>query len=203
MLTVFLTGEFPGNLSIENEKSYYEITNMIIPDVGLRKLVKEGYIPMGLNIGPSSVDLTLSDSFSWPEPDREQIVLGEVVPHKQVQTDRFVLEPNNFVLASTSETIRIPSNMAAYVEGRSSIGRLGLQIQNAGFIDAGFHGQITLELENQSSFQIVLHQGIRICQIVFVQMSGSAEKPYCGKYFGQAGATPSRLEIDPEFRKTS
>ncbi len=172
---------------------------MIIPDVGLKKLVEKGYIPEGLNIGPSSVDLTLSDSFSWPAPEKEEIVLGEPVPHRQVQTSRFVLKPNHFVLASTAESIRVPPHMAAYVEGRSSIGRLGLQVQNAGFIDAGFHGQITLELENQSSFPIVLQPGVRICQIVFVQMSEEAEQPYSGKYNGQSGATPSRLEIDPEF----
>ena len=89
--------------------------------------------------------------------------------------------------------------MAAYVEGRSSIGRLRLQVQNAGFIDAGFQGQITLELENQSGFPIVLKKGVRICQIVFVQMSQSAEKPYYGKYSAQSGATASLLEVDPEF----
>ncbi len=172
---------------------------MIIPDIGIKKLVKEGYLPAGLTIGPSSVDLTLSDSFSWPEPDKDKIILGESVPHKQVRTDEFVLEPNHFVLASTAESIRVPHDMAAYVEGRSSIGRLGLQVQNAGFIDAGFHGQITLELENQSGFSIVLKKGVRICQIVFVQMSQPAEQPYCGKYGGQSGATPSRLEVDPEF----
>ena len=172
---------------------------MIIPDIGIKKLVKEGYLPAGLTIGPSSVDLTLSDSFSWPEPDKDKIILGESVPHKQVRTDEFVLEPNHFVLASTAESIRVPHDMAAYVEGRSSIGRLGLQVQNAGFIDAGFHGQITLELENQSGFAIVLKKGVRICQIVFVQMSQPAEQPYSGKYSGQSGATPSRLEVDPEF----
>ena len=86
-----------------------------------------------------------------------------------MQRDEFVLEPNHFVLASTAESIRVPHDMAAYVEGRSSIGRLGLQVQNAGLIDAGFHGQITLELENQTGFPIVLKKGVRICQIVFVQ----------------------------------
>jgi dCTP deaminase len=172
---------------------------VIIPDIGIKKLVKEGYLPAGLTIGPSSVDLTLSDSFSWPEPDKDKIILGESVPHKQVRTDEFVLEPNHFVLASTAESIRVPHDMAAYVEGRSSIGRLGLQVQNAGFIDAGFHGHITLELENQSGFSIVLKKGVRICQIVFVQMSQPAEQPYSGKYSGQSGATPSRLEVDPEF----
>ena len=116
-----------------------------------------------------------------------------------MQTDEFVLKANHFVLASTAESIHVPHDMAAYEEGRSNIGRLGLQVQNAGFIDAGFHGQITLELENQSGFPIVLKKGVRICQIVFVQMSQSAEKPYSGKYGGQSGATASLLEVDPEF----
>ena len=129
---------------------------MIIPDIGIKKLVEDGFLPPGLTIGPSSVDLTLSDSFSWPEPDKDKIILGESVPYEQVQKDEFVLEPNHFVLASTAKSIRVPHDMAAYVEGRSSIGRLGLQVQNVGFIDAGFHGQITLELENQSGFPIVL-----------------------------------------------
>ncbi len=173
---------------------------MIIPDVGLKQLVENGYLPEGLLIGPSSVDLTLSNSFSWPDPQSEEIVLGETVPHQSVESDRFVLEPHHFVLASTAEVIQVPEHMAAYVEGRSSIGRLGLQVQNAGFIDAGFKGQITLELANQSPFPIVLKPGTRICQIVFVQMAEAAEKPYSGKYGGQMGATPSRLEKDPEFR---
>ena len=81
---------------------------------------------------------------------------NELLSEMDVQKDEFVLEPNHFVLASTAEYIRVPHDMAAYVEGRSSIGRLGLQVQNAGFIDAGFNGQITLELENQSGFPVVL-----------------------------------------------
>ena len=88
--------------------------------------------------------------------------------------------------------------MAAYVEGRSSIGRLGLQIQNAGFIDAGFYGKITLELENQSPHTIILKPGIRICQIIFVQMTTEANNPYSGKYLGQDAATPSKLHQDSE-----
>ena len=127
---------------------------MIFPDIGIKKLVKDGFLSPGLTIGPSSMDLTLSDSFSWPEPDKDKIILGESVPHKQVQKDEFVLETNHFVLASTAESIRVPHEMAGYVEGRSSIGRLGLQVQNAGFIDAGFHGQITLELEINADFQL-------------------------------------------------
>ena len=172
---------------------------MIIPDIGIKKLAEDGFLPPCLTIGPSSVDLTLSDSFSWPEPEKDKIILNESVPHKQVQKDEFVLEPNHFVLASTAQFIRVPHDMTAYVEGRSSIGRLGLQVQNAGFIGAGFHVQKTLELENQPGFPIVLKKGVRICQIVFVQMSRSAEQSYNGKYCGQSGAIPSRLGVDPEF----
>ena len=121
---------------------------MIIPDIGITKLVEEGFLPAGLIIGPSSLALTLSDSFSWPEPDTDKITLGKEVPHKQVQTDKFVLKANHFVLANTAETIHVPHDMVAYVGGRSNIERLGLQVQNADFIDTEFHGQITLELEN-------------------------------------------------------
>ena len=174
---------------------------MIVSDLGIKKLIKKGYLPKGLKIGPSSIDLTLANSFSWPDPENKKIILGEPVKHKIIKTNQFILKPNDFVLASTNEIIRVPDYMAAYVEGRSSIGRLGLQVQNAGFIDAGFHGQITLELDNQSAFPIILNKGVRICQIVFLKMENNAEKPYAGKYKGQSGATPSKLESDPEFIK--
>ena len=169
---------------------------MVLSDVELKKLIEDGYLPTGLHVGPSSVDLTLSDSFCWPDPKENRIVLGEPVHYQQAQSDTFTLAANRFVLASTAEIIRVPDDMAAYVEGRSSIGRLGLQIQNASFIDGGFYGKITLELENQSCFPIELRAGIRICQIVFFKMTTAAENPYRGKYNGQDGATPSRLEED-------
>ena len=105
--------------------------------------MEDGFLPPCLTIGPSSVDLTLSDSFSWPEQEIDKIILGESVPYKQVQKDEFVLEPNHFVSSSTAESIRVPNYMVDYVEGRSSIGRSGLLIQNACFIDAGFHRQMT------------------------------------------------------------
>ena len=85
-----------------------------MPDIGIKQLVEDGFLSPGLIIGPSSVDLTLSDSFSWPEQEIDKIILGESVPHKQVQKDEFVLEPNHFVSSSTAESIRIPYDMAAY-----------------------------------------------------------------------------------------
>ena len=68
---------------------------MIIPDIGIKKLVEDGFLTPSLTIGPSSMDLTLSNSFSWLEPEKDKIVLGESFPHKQVQKDEFILEPNH------------------------------------------------------------------------------------------------------------
>ena len=106
------------------------------------------------------------------------------------------MNPNEFILASTNEYIKVPEDMAAYVEGRSSIGRLGLQVQNAGFIDPGFEGQITLELKNQSGMEIVLYEGLRICQLIYVRLTSKVETPYQGKYNKQKDATGSRIIQD-------
>jgi len=99
------------------------------------------------------------------------------------------------------EYVRLPNNLTAFVEGRSSIGRIGLFIQNAGWVDPGFEGRITLELYNASSLPIMLQAGRRICQLVFCSMDREAEKPYAGKYQGQKKAVGSRvyLDQDPEL----
>ena len=96
------------------------------------------------------------------------------------------------------EYFRLPDHMTAFVEGRSSIGRLGLFIQNAGWVDPGFEGEITLELFNASRCAIELCAGRRIGQLVFAQLDKNAENPYRGKYQGQRGATGSRVFLDTE-----
>ena len=88
---------------------------MIVPDTHLRQMVTQGYLPEGVKIGPSSVDLTLGNSFSWLAPSRRKIVLGEPVEYASEVAESYELLPNHFVLATTRESIRIPNNMAAYV----------------------------------------------------------------------------------------
>jgi len=171
---------------------------MIYSDISLRTLQEQGYLPKQVYIGPSSVDLTLSNSFCVMDSPNEEYVLDaldEQSFHYWVE-DTIVLAPMEFVLASTNEEIGVPVDCAAYVEGRSSVGRMGVQVQNAGFIDAGFRGQITLELQNQSKFPIRLSSGMRICQLVYVQMTSPSSSPYNGKYQFQKGATESRLYQD-------
>jgi dCTP deaminase len=108
------------------------------------------------------------------------------------------LQPGDFWLASTVETVRMPTDLAAMVNGKSSLGRKGLVIhQTAGFIDPGFKGQVTLELSNVSHKPIRLTTWMPICQLVFMQMDGPADRPYGSDglgshYMGQRGPTPSR-----------
>jgi len=104
-----------------------------------------------------------------------------------------VIPPHSFLLATTREYIRLPNDLTAFVEGRSSIGRIGLFIQNAGWVDPGFEGTITLELYNANRLPIRLQEGRRICQLVFARMDQVAHRPYQGKYQFQQRATGSRI----------
>jgi len=101
------------------------------------------------------------------------------------------------VLAHTVERVKIPTNLVAVVDGRSSLGRLGIMVHvTAGYIDPGFEGQITLELLNVGTLGVELFAGDRVCQIRFHRMSAPARKPYAGKYQGDSGAVASRIEKD-------
>ncbi len=110
-----------------------------------------------------------------------------------------MLLPGQFVLATTMEYIGLPDNLTAFVEGRSSLGRMGLFIQNAGWVDPGFQGEITLELFNANRCAIELKAGRRVGQLVFAELDQTAQNPYRGKYQGQKGATGSRVFLDAEI----
>jgi dCTP deaminase len=113
-----------------------------------------------------------------------------------------VLHPGEFVLGATAERIRIGNDLVGRLEGKSSLGRLGLLIHStAGFIDPGFEGTVTLELSNVATLPIKIYPGMRIGQISFLQMTTEAERPYgsgelASKYQGQMGPTPSRYRLD-------
>jgi len=103
-------------------------------------------------------------------------------------------------LATTLEYIELPEDLTAFVEGRSSLGRLGLFIENAGWVDAGFKGQLTLELFNANSYSIRLYPEMRICQLVFAMVDQKPLRPYSGKYQGQRGVVPSKIYLDYKGR---
>ena len=153
---------------------------------------------------PSSVDLHLDRDFrvfhnhryARIDPREEQPDLTEMT---SIEGDEpFILHPGEFVLGQTLEWVELPDDLVARLEGKSSLGRLGLLIHStAGFIDAGFDGHITLELANVASLPITLYPGMKIGQVSFMQMTSPAENPYGSgakgsKYQGQRGPTPSR-----------
>lgn len=153
-------------------------------------------------IQPASVDIRLGNTFSIVEDLPSGIInLEDEIPYKTIVTDTYILLPNQFVLATTMEYFHLPNDLTAFVEGRSSLGRMGLFIQNAGWVDPGFHGEITLELYNANRCAIELKAGRRIGQLVFAKMDSPAIHPYQGKYQGQKGATGSRVYLDMEKQK--
>ena len=151
-------------------------------------------------IQPASVDIRLGATFSIVEDSSNGIMtLQNEIRYKVIQTDKYLLLPGQFILATTLEYFALPDNITAFVEGRSSLGRMGLFIQNAGWVDPGFKGEITLELFNANRCAIELQSGRRVGQLVFAQMDDTALHPYRGKYQGQRGATGSKVFMDKEI----
>lgn len=145
------------------------------------------------SIQPASVDCRLGDHFLVLEENLMDIItLDSEIKYRDVSAPEITIPPHSFLLATTQEYIEVPDNLTAFVEGRSSIGRIGLFIQNAGWVDPGFKGRITLELYNASALPIKLQAGKRMCQLVFCKMDGKADKPYQGKYQGQEKTIGSR-----------
>ena len=161
------------------------------------------YVPE--HVQPASVDISVANEFrvfgghSVPivDPREDQASMTELVT---LENDgRFVLHPNEFALGATVERIRLADDIVGRLEGKSSLGRLGLLIHStAGFIDPGFEGHLTLELANVAKLPIAIYPGMLIGQISFVELSSPAQRPYGSagtgsKYQGQRGPTPSRF----------
>lgn len=176
---------------------------MILSDRTIRQMLNDKTLTITPlteeQIQPASVDVRLGNTFSIVEDSPSGVItLGSEIRYKTIETDTYVLLPGQFVLATTMEYFELPDDLTAFVEGRSSLGRMGLFIQNAGWVDPGFKGEITLELFNANRCAIELKSGRRVGQLVFAKMDAPAEKPYDGKYQGQRGATGSRVFLDTD-----
>jgi dCTP deaminase len=189
---------------------------VILSDVSIRKAVADGRIiiePLDdSSIQPSSVDLHVdryfrvfrNDTTPYIDPKEPQENLTELV--EVVDDGAFILHPGEFVLGSTLERVALPDDLVARLEGKSSLGRLGLLIHStAGFVDAGWDGHLTLELSNVANLPIAIYPGMKIGQISFLEMTTPASAPYGSasmgsKYQGQRGPTPSRYYLNFEPR---
>jgi dCTP deaminase len=185
----------------------HRIGAVVLSDVTIRRLIDEGRIEIdpydpGL-LQPSSVDVRVDRYFRvfrnsrYPFIDvkQEQEGLTELV---EVGDEAFILHPGEFVLGSTLERIKLPDDLVGRLDGKSSLGRLGLLIHStAGFIDPGWDGHVTLELSNVANLPITIYPEMKVGQLSFVRLSEPAETPYGSgslgsKYQGQKGPTPSR-----------
>jgi dCTP deaminase len=182
---------------------------MILSDGDIRGQIAAGRIEIDpfddTCVQPSSVDLHVDDRFRvfantrYPYIDvrREMPDLTELV--EVDEGDPFILHPGEFVLGATAERVRLPDDLVARLEGKSSLGRLGLLIHStAGYVDPGWDGYLTLELSNVANLPITIYPGMRIGQISFFGLSTPAETPYGvpgrrSKYQGQRGPTASRF----------
>ncbi|MCZ7544830.1 MAG: dCTP deaminase [Anaerolineae bacterium] len=193
---------------------------MIFSDRDIRRLLAEGAIrldpppDLDLQLGSCSLDLRLGKEFGVFEHNRFPYV--DIADPRQPQHitkevcvengESFVLHPGTFVLAVTVERLELADDIVARLEGRSSLGRLGIVVHaTASIIDPGWRGRVVLELANHGQMPVALYPGMRICALTFEPVSTPVDLPYWrktqAKYAEQTGPTPSRISDDPEVHK--
>jgi len=185
---------------------------MVLSDRSIKREIEAGRLVIDpydeSMVQPSSIDVRVDRSFRvfhnsrYPYIDVRQ-PLEELTELVEVSGDEpFVLHPGEFVLGQTLERVSIPPDIVSRLEGKSSLGRLGLVIHStAGFVDPGFEGNLTLELSNLATLPITIYHGMPIGQMSFMRMDEEVERPYGGgetgsKYQGQAEPTPSRFHLN-------
>lgn len=188
---------------------------MVLSDRDIKKSLSSGHIvikpkpKLNDQLGSCSLDLRLGDTFrvfdhsKFPYVDPYKKGVGEKITKeiKVTKKEPFIIQPGDFVLATTIEYVEIPDDLTGRLEGRSSIGRLGIVIHStAAHIECGFRGNITLEIANMGKMPVALYPEMRICSVSFEQLSSPAEIPYykkkSAKYVGQKGPDESMIYKD-------
>lgn len=205
-----------------------DIGRPVLSDRTIMKYNKKGLLVMGnisnTQLQPNSVDLTLANTWKKPTTNFVNVCDGEMdrvidpskeIPYEEGEFEectnrpnekcrgQYILAPGEFVLMASREVLNIPNGILSFVQGRSSIARIGIQTEQAGLIDAGFRGTITFEVKNETDESIILYEGMRVAQVYFFK-SQHALYPYGSrghnsKYNMQIKATGSRIHVDPEL----
>ena len=191
----------------------------ILSDKTIKEYLEEGKIVIDplkdeQQIQPSSVDMRLGDEFKvfkvirkpYIDPKDEEDIAEYMESSTVPEGEAFIIHPNEFALSTTQEYVKVPDDLVARVEGRSSMGRLGVTMHvTAGYVDPGFEGRITLEISNIGAMPVALYPGQRVCQLVFETMTTPAELPYGhpkrnSKYMKQLKPESSRVKLDYELK---
>ena len=186
---------------------------MILPDHEIRSLLREGRISIDPLEKPDEqiqaawVDLRLGSEFQIFKYTKEPYIDSRN-PKEYTETfcsdgGPFVLHPKEFILGVTMERIRVPGDLAAYVDGRSSLGRMGITAHiTSGWVDPGFEGKLVLEISNLGKMPVTLYPGMRICKLIFMKLNSVAERPYntreTAKYRNQETVCQSKIYKDNE-----
>ncbi len=185
---------------------------MILSDKDIRKYIKQGKIKISPynekeQLKTIGVDLRLGTTFKiFKVTHKAYVDLSD--EHYEPDTETveipkggsFILHPDEFVLGITEEHVELPTDLMAHIDGRSSLGRLGIGVHStAGHVDPGYKGRLTLEISNIGKLPISILPGMRFCCLIFETLSSPVEKAYHGKYFGTKTPLPSR--ISKEFKK--
>ena len=180
---------------------------MILSDISIKKLIREKkLIIKNLGAGaiqPSSIDLTLGQSALLLKHWKTKGILdfNTKMDYEKISGKKFIIPPHSFILATTKEYISLPKNLSGFVEGRSSVGRIGLFIQNASVVGPGFKGRLTLELYNANILPIHLEAGRRVCQLILFQMDKESKTGYAGKYQNQKSAVSTKIFLERKNKK--
>jgi dCTP deaminase len=164
---------------------------MILSDRDIKKVIKNKKLVFSPSlsknqIGPASIDLKLGPIFKSFNVTKQCLLDTKkglpdedfIITKKVKIGEAFILHPNNFILASTKEYVKVPDDMVLKVEGKSTLARMGILVHTAGFVDPGFEGTLTLEISNQSNLPVALYPDMHICQIAIEFLSSPAETPY-------------------------
>ena len=184
---------------------------MILPDHEIRKLLSSGNVVVEPlepeQVQAACIDLRLGDEFRVFKSTSEAFIDSRN-PKEYTQAvasdgKPFIIHPKEFILGITKESIKIPDDLAAYLDGRSSLGRLGITAHiTSGWIDPGFHGKLVLEISNLGKMPVTLYPGMRICKLLLFKLSSPCEVPYdkrkSAKYRDQETVSESRIHSDKD-----
>ncbi len=182
---------------------------MILPDHEIKKLIEEGRIgiePLQENqIKSACVDLSLGPEIRifrhTHEPCIDSKVPSDYIESTVMEKGKFILHPGEFILGITKEKVSLPDDIVGYVDGKSSLGRIGITAHiTSGWVDPGFGGRLVLEITNLGRMPVVLYAGMKICKILFFSMSSPSKVPYNirqdSKYHGQMDIEQSKIHED-------
>ena len=159
------------------------------------------------HVQPASVDLTLGKKIKIPNRIENAVNVYDEQQeiYEEREIEQYTLKPNDFIIAFVRETIQLPASISGFVKNRSSLARVGLDVSASSYVNPGYHGQMTITIKNMNPNSVVIHSGMRICQLILVDVEPEANIDYSkkedAKYQEEKGGEVAKLYLDREFQE--